>query len=163
MSGMNKDFFGLTFSLLLLFTGFSIHPAKAQTEKQAEKEALYAEILHMDSLLFDAFNTRNLDAMKDFFTTDLEVYQDNVGLRNYDQTINAFKELFAKSYILQRALIQSSLEVFPVKDYGAIQTGRHTFCHTENGKRQCGTFRFVHVWEKIKDRWKIKRLITYDH
>ena len=161
---MHNDISIIKTLLLFIFLGGSINTVNAQPGKpMPEKKALYTEIVHMDSLLFNAFNTRNIDRMTDFFTTDLEVYQDNVGLRNYAETVNAFKELFTKPYILKRELITSSLEVYPVKDYGAIQTGTHTFCHTENGQLQCGTFKFVHVWEKIKGTWKIKRLITYDH
>jgi hypothetical protein len=65
--------------------------------------------------------------------------------------------------VLKRTLVPGSLEIYPVKDYGAIETGRHTFCHTENGQEICGTFKFVHVWQRKNDRWKITRIITYDH
>ena len=137
--------------LIVLSLSFikSVHAQSLNTSQ--EKSELYAEILHMDSLLFAAFNTRNIDLMKTFFTKDLEVYQDNIGVRNYTESMNAFKNLFNRKDILQRKLQLSSLEVFPVKGYGAIQTGTHSFCHMENDKPICGTFRFVHVWQKTND------------
>ena len=50
--------------------------------------------------------------------------------------------------MLIRQLVPGSLEVYPIKDYGAIETGRHTFTHTENGKPQVGTFKFMQIWQK---------------
>lgn len=156
--------FNLKLLLGCLLSGLSINAVHAQTGiTLPEKKELYAEIAHRDSVLFDAFNTPNIDRLKSFFTPDLEIYQDNVGVRNYPETIEAFKDLFKKEYILTRTIVKGSMEVYPIKGYGAIQTGLHTFCHTENGKPQCGTFKFVHIWEKFNGNWKIKRLITYDH
>lgn len=124
---------------------------------------LYKEIALMDSLLFKAFNSRDLKTLSTFFTKDLEVFQDNTGVRNYTQTLEAFKGLFAMDYVLTRKPVAGSMEVYPVKDFGAIESGAHSFCHTENGKLECAIFKFMHIWEKTSDGWKIKRLITYDH
>ncbi len=38
-----------------------------------------------------------------------------------------------------------------------------SFCHVENGKNECGTFRFVHIWQKKDGEWKISRAISYSH
>ncbi len=140
----------------------SIQREKTTVYTPADK-ALYDSIAHQDSLLFTAFNTRNLESLKQFFSSNLEVYQDNIGVRNYEQTIAAFKGLFQNDYVLTRTLVNGSLEVYPIKGYGAIETGRHTFCHTENGKLDCGTFKFVHIWEKQNGSWKITKIVTYDH
>lgn len=124
---------------------------------------LYNTLLSQDSILFAAFNNRNLEILKTFFSDKLEIYQDNIGVRNYEQSIDAFRGLFSQDYVLTRHLVKESLEVYPIKDYGAIETGSHTFCHTENGKLECGTFKFVHIWEHQNGQWKITRIITYDH
>lgn len=42
------------------------------------------------TILFVAFNSRNINALKSHFTDNIEVYQDNIGLRNYDETIKSF-------------------------------------------------------------------------
>lgn len=148
--------------LIILLTGMSLQCLYGQSSGRPDKQ-LYDTIALKDSLLFQAFNTRNIQKMKAFFATDLEVYQDNIGVRNYDQTIGAFTDLFAKDYILTRTLVKGSLEVYPIKDFGAIETGSHSFCHTENGKLVCGTFKFVHIWKHQDSHWQITRLITYDH
>jgi len=159
---MNNSFANRLISFLLVVC-VPFTPIHAQTKPSAENKILYAEIAHMDSAVFNAFNTRDIDKLKTFFSKDLEIYQDNTGLRNYTQTVESFTELFKKDYVLKRELIKQTMEVYPIKDFGAIQTGQHTFCHTENGKLECGTFKFVHIWEKKEGSWKIKRLITYDH
>jgi hypothetical protein len=64
---------------------------------------------------------------------------------------------------LRRDLVKGSLEVYPVKDYGAIETCLHKFCHVENGKDDCGTFKNVMVWQKKDGQWKVTRVISYDH
>jgi hypothetical protein len=33
----------------------------------------------------------------------------------------------------------------------------------ENGKNECGTFRFVHIWKKKDGESKISRAISYSH
>ena len=153
----------IAYQLIFFILLFCLSGNTAHAQKSPAINPLYTEIAQMDSLLFDAFNSRNIEKLKTFFSANLEVYQDNTGLRNYSQTIESFTGLFKKDYILKRELVAQSMEVYPIKDFGAIQTGRHTFCHTENGKLQCGTFKFVHIWEKTTEGWKIKRLITYDH
>ena len=124
---------------------------------------LYSEIAHMDSLLFDGFNSRNVDKMKVFFDPSLELYQDNIGVRNYKETVEAFSKLFKQDNILTRKLVPGSMEVYPIKGYGAIQTGMHTFSHIENGKPVAATFKFMNIWHKKGNDWKITRLVTYDH
>ncbi len=154
----------LSIFLALIFSLIYSNQLQAQAIKKSNtSNTLQFEIAGMDSLLFVAFNNRDLDKMKTFFSTELELYQDNDGVKNYVQTIEGFKSLFSRDYILRREFIKGSLEVFPIKDFGAIQTGKHQFCHVENGKMECAIFKFLHIWEKTGEGWKIKRLITYDH
>jgi hypothetical protein len=117
----------------------------------------------MDSVLFNAFNSRDTAKFKTLFTDDLEFYHDKGGLTGYTFSIESLKRTAASNTDLKRELIPGSLEVYPVKDYGAVQIGMHRFCHTENGKPDCGTFKFVHIWKKEKGEWKISRVVSYDH
>jgi len=117
----------------------------------------------MDAKLFEAFNAHNLDAMMAMFTDDVEFYQDNDGVSNYQETKTDFTKMLASVPDIKRDLVKGSLEVYPIKDYGAIETGIHRFCHKENGKEECGSFKFVHIWRKTGDLWKISRVISYGH
>ncbi|MFN2438030.1 MAG: nuclear transport factor 2 family protein [Chitinophagaceae bacterium] len=153
--GLIEKFFSLI--ILLALTG----SLKAQNSKSSD--SLYKEIAHMDSVLFNAFNNRDLNKFKTLFTEDLEFYHDKGGLTTYSYTIESFKNTIARNDGLRRDLIKESLEVYPIKDFGAIEIGAHKFCHLENGKQDCGTFKFVHIWKKIGNEWKISRVISYDH
>src|SRR6267154_1958654 len=125
--------------------------------------SLYNEIAHMDSILFNAYNAHTINEMLDFFTKDLEFYHDTGGLISYNNVRDNSEQLFAQNNKIRRDLIAGSLEVYPIKNYGAIEIGSHRFCHDENGKQDCGTFKFVHVWKKENGEWKISRVVSYDH
>jgi ketosteroid isomerase-like protein len=153
-------------SLLCVSIACSAFGQNSGEDKKAyvpASKALYDSIFHMDSVLFDAFNKRDIETLKNIFATDLEFYHDQGGLTNYKQVIENTNKLFEQNNGLKRTLINGSLEVYPINDYGAIQTGRHQFCHQENGKDDCGTFKFVHIWQKRKDGWKLTRVISYCH
>jgi hypothetical protein len=138
--------------------------ANAQTgDVQTSDAALYTEIAHLDSVLFNAFNTRNIEQFKSLFTEDLEFYHDKGGLTNYDHTVNFLKDVSKPGNDLRRDLVKGSLEVYPIPGYGAMEIGTHTFCHTENGKQDCGTFKFVQIWQKKDGKWKISRVVSYGH
>lgn len=127
-------------------------------------KALYDTIAHMDSLLFNAANTQDLKTMQSLFTEDLEFYHDASGLAGYEKTMKNFENLFTNHKDTRRVLVAGSMEVYPIKDYGAIQTGLHQFCRLENGVlKDCGTFKFLHIWKKTTTGWKISRVISYNH
>jgi len=126
-------------------------------------DALYLEIAEMDRALFEAFNNRDLQKQETIFARDIEFFHDQGGVSTYDQLIENTKRLFAQNLGLKRTLVPSSLEVYSIKDYGALEVGEHTFCHVENGRNDCGTFKFVHVWQKRSDGWKLTRVISYGH
>jgi hypothetical protein len=162
MTGFFKPILMLIIALLLATN------AEAQSQKDTiAAKALYHEIAQMDSILFDAFNTQNIEKMRTLFTEDLEWYQDNGGLLPYKTVLDNFNGMFERFKTLNtpihRELVQGSLEVHSIKDFGAIHIGKHTFCHWENGKNDCGTFKFLMIWQKKKDVWKIARVVSYDH
>ena len=136
--------------------------AQTQPAKPVDR-ALHVEIAHVDSLLFAAFNAGDLTRLMTFFAKDLEFYQDNEGLENYVQTRNDFTAMLRQPSKIRRELVPGSLEVYPIKNYGAIETGAHRFCHDENGRVECGTFKFLHVWRKHGKRWVLARIVSYAH
>ena len=145
--------------LALLLIG--CNGVKAQGLKSTD--SLYQQIVHMDSVLFNAFNNRDLQTFQSIFTKDLEFYHDKGGLTDYTYTVESFKGTIAQNNGLRRDLLKGTTEIYPIKDYGAMQIGEHRFCHLENGKQDCGTFKFIHVWKKINGEWKITRVLSYNH
>lgn len=153
--------------LLLIFsvsTCVSV-TAQNQDEKAISKtqKDLHNKIALLDSALFTAYNSKNLALMKTYFTNDLEWYQDNGGLINFDKVFINFQSIFNREYDLKRTLIKESLEVHPIQGYGAIEVGKHQFSHIENGKLEVGTFKFLMIWKNENGNWKISRVISYNH
>ena len=124
---------------------------------------LYKNVVFNDSAMFDAFNKHDGEKLKTFFTKDLEFYHDKSGLTNYEQTNENFKKMFAQNNGIKREIVPNSLEVYPIKDIGALEVGEHKFCHVENGKNDCGTFPFIIFWQKQGEKWKVSRVISYNH
>lgn len=147
---------------LVAFTFFKTVTAQEIKVAPTSKE-LYNEIARMDSIMFTAFNTQDMDKFKPLFTEDLEWFQDNGGLLSYQTVFTNFENNFKKENKLTRELVAGSLEVHPIKDYGAIEIGTHRFRHMENGKEETGTFKFLMIWQKKDGQWRISRVVSYDH
>lgn len=145
-------------SILLLASAL----LRAQTQKHTNRE-LFNTILQQDSLWFDAFNRKDLKAFSIFIDSSLEFYHDKTGLTDYKYNINAFTSVLKNVPDLTRTLLKESMEVYMVPNYGAVQIAQHRFCHMENGKPDCGVFKFIHVWKKTAEGWKVTRIISVDH
>jgi ketosteroid isomerase-like protein len=136
----------------------------AQEKKVAPTSAeLFKEIERADSIMFQAFNRQDMATFKAMFTEDLEWFQDNGGLIPYKTVFENFGNTFRNENKLSRQLVKGSMEVHPIKDYGAIQIGSHQFRHFENGKEEIGTFKFLMIWQNKNGQWKISRVVSYDH
>lgn len=146
----------------VLFAFVSLLPVGA-AKAQSVSQELHAEVAAADSIMFGAFNARDLATLKAMFTKDLEFYHDQSGFTSYEENMAAFEDLFARNDGLRRDLVPGSLEVYPVKNYGAMAIGRHTFCHMEGGEEDCGTFPFAMVWRKDGEAWKVSRVLSYGH
>lgn len=155
----NLLLFLITFAIsIIAFAQIPIEKKVAETQT-----ALFNKVASLDSSLFAAYNSKNLDLMKTYFTSDLEWYQDNGGLIDFDKVFSNFQSIFNRDYDLKRHLIKESLEVHPIEGYGAIELGKHQFKHIENGKLEIGTFKFLMIWKNDNGNWKISRVISYDH
>lgn len=152
--------------LFLLIFAISISAfAQSQNERKVATTQieLFNKVANLDSSLFEAYNSKNLDLMKTYFTKDLEWYQDNGGLIDFEKVFSNFQSIFNRDYDLKRNIIRESLEVHPIEGYGAIEIGKHQFKHIENGKLEIGTFKFLMIWKNDNGNWKISRVISYDH
>jgi hypothetical protein len=74
-----------------------------------------------------------------------------------------FQSIFDKKEKLTRDLVYGTLEVIPIKGFGAFEIGKHQFKHMENGKLEVGTFRFLMIWKNVNGDWKISRVASFDH
>lgn len=134
-----------------------------RTAPPSDPKALHDLVFELDRLMFEAFNAHDVDALMQFFAHDFEFFYDRDGLLDHAQVKTGFTRLFAGNPDLRRELVPGSLEVHPLPGYGALQIGRHRFCHTENGRPDCGAFSFVQVWRWSGGEWKVARELSYGH
>ncbi len=150
--------------LLLPLLGISAVQARAQTAKSPPApDTLFQTVAALDTELFDAYNRCDLQKLGSLIADDLEFYHDKTGLSVGKQTFLAAiqKNICGK---VRRELVPGTLEVYPIKDYGAVELGIHTFHHPGHDDTEgVGEAKFVTLWQ-YKDRaWKITRAISYDH
>jgi hypothetical protein len=143
----------------------------SQAESQApptpqSSDSLFRTIARLDSAMFDAYNRCDLVRLGSFVTEDLEFYHDQTGLaRGRQSFIDAVRENICGK--VRRDLVRSSLEVFPLKGYGAVETGGHMFCdprvHRVCDEETSGVAKFVILWQLKDGTWSIPRVISYNH
>lgn len=138
-------------------------PAVAFEGIPADAAALRSLVARLDHAMFEAYNAHDVDGLMSWFTADLEFYHDTGGLLDFEQVKSGFTNVFANNPDIRRELVDGSLAVYPIQGYGAIEIGAHRFCHTENGKPDCGTFQFMQVWRFKDGAWKVSRDVSYGH
>lgn len=135
----------------------------AAAPKPATKDGLYQTVARLDTEMFAAFNAHDVNKLMAYFADNVEFYHDKGGLSNFAQTKEGFARLFAQSPDITRTLVPGTLEVYPVKEYGAMHIATQRFCHVENGRNDCGNSKFVMVWQQQAGTWRITRVVSYDH
>ncbi len=157
-------YFIIPFTWLVLANGFEYSGRLTGHAAGSYKaDSLFQKISQLDKKVFDAFNRRDTVLFASMFSKDLEFFHDKAGLTGYKETTDFLQSTIRNGSDLQRTLIPGTMEVYPVPGYGAIQTGTHEFCHTEQNKKDCGRFKFLHIWKQTGDHWQITRVISYDH
>ena len=148
---------------LISFVIFAACAMGVKAQEATSHEALFQEIYTMDSLLFTAFNNHDLETVGKIFSEDLEFYHDKTGLTGYAKNLEMLGQMFKGENAPWRELLKATMEVYPVPDFGAVQYAQHRFCHLENGQMDCGTFKFVHIWQKKDGQWTLARIVSFDH
>ena len=129
MNPIKKYFVLIFLPVMVGCTDSHIEKKEDAKEYVPVSKELFAEIAHMDSMMFDAFNGHDLDKLMSTFDSSLEFYHDQGGVTNYEQNKINFLNSFERNKTtgLRRDLVPGSMEVYPIKDYGAIETGLHPF------------------------------------
>ena len=139
---------------------------------QATQELVDA-VIAADTALFTAvFDTCDVDALAGMVTDDLEFFHDKHG-RTASSGAEFIASIRAKcegqrdgsNFLSRRELVHAGLETWPLPGYGAMQVGEHRFHALEQGQpdRLVETGRFTHVWKNEDGRWRLARVLSYDH
>lgn len=134
---------------------------------------LVAAIARADAELFVAvFDQCDAARLADMVTDDFEFFHDKDGLSEtsgakFVADIKAHCERIKQGvdFRARRELVKDSLAVYPLSNYGAIETGVHRFYKLTAGKpdQLTETGRFTQVWKNDHGHWKLARVLSYDH
>jgi ketosteroid isomerase-like protein len=144
----------------------AISPVFAQPEVDAKAGSLFDTIAAQDKRLFDAYNSCDLKTLGDMVSEDLEFYHDQTGLaRGRAAFVEAIKtNICGKTH---RELVPGTLEVYPLKTFGAVEIGDHVFCPAATpsacNPKTSGMAKFTMLWQQTESGWKLTRVISYDH
>jgi hypothetical protein len=146
------------FSLLILL---SLCFVRADAQSAAPPDPLFTTIQSLDTKLFDAYNNCNLTTLGSMVSDDLEFYHDQTGLSvGKEPFLAAIKQNICGK--VQRELLSGTLEVYPLKGYGAVEIGIHRFHHPQTPEN-LGDAKFVMLWQNKDGAWKVTRVISYNH
>ena len=162
----NRNSISLTFPAIIIFL-ISCNSSNTSTFQltknyHPDDQQLYDIIVRLDSLFFDAYNTCavNLDKYASFYADSLEFYHDQGGFSNSKQyTVDATKRNICGK--VTRELVKGSIEVYPIKDFGAVEMGLHMFHNNqERPPKHPKVGRFILIWHHTENGWKISRVVS---
>jgi ketosteroid isomerase-like protein len=149
--------------LLLIAILFIAAPwAGAQSDQGLPPtDPLYKTISALDTALFDAYNSCDLEKFGSMIADDIEFYHDQTGLSIGKQNlVDGVKNNICGK--VHRELVPGTLEVYPIKGYGAVEIGVHRFTHPGD-PTNIGEAKFVTLWQLKDGSWKISRAFSFDH
>ena len=147
---------------LFLLVLLVLSSMSADAQSTAQPDPLFASIQSLDTKLFDAYNHCDLTTMDAMVSDDLEFYHDQTGLSvGKGPFLAAIKQNICGK--VQRTLLPDTLEVYPLKGYGAVEIGVHRFHHPGHPEDGAGDAKFVTLWQNKDGAWKVTRVISYNH
>ena len=152
------------FLLPLLQLWMTILSADAQSPTSGPKsDELLRTITSLDGSLFDAYNQCDLEKFGTFFIDDVEFYHDQSGVSHgREEVIEAVRKNICGK--VRRELVPGTLEVYPMRGYGAVEMGVHRFHQPKvDPNKPTGEAKFIHLWQNKEGVWKVTRVISYDH
>lgn len=145
--------------------GVAKEPAAAAPQALPEGPALTELVAGLDAQLFDSFNRcadpAQLARHAALFDEKVEFYHDRGGVTWSRERMleNTRRNVCGK---IRRELVQGSLRVYPLPDFGAMEIGEHRFCAPDGGACQ-GRGEFVVLWRHEGGQWRVTRVLSYAH
>ena len=152
---------------LVLALIFLLPVANGQTPKpQTQPMELFEKIKALDTAFFDAFNKCEIAKMESLFAEDVEFYHEKRGvLADKKSVMEAFSTNLCgdKDNKVRRELVEGSLKVHPIANYGALAVGEHRFYLTQSGQAEKldGIGMFTNLWQLKDGEWRMSRVFSY--
>lgn len=150
-------------SLLALFAVYSNAQTFPPLDSIQSQQELDRAVAALDAALFDSYNHCDLEKFASFFADNVEFYHDQGGLTlgRAALTDSIKKNICGK---VTRELVSGTLQVYPMKGFGAVEIGVHRFHHPGHEDTEgVGEGKFIHLWQYKDGSWKITRVISFDH
>ncbi|CAL2104085.1 conserved protein of unknown function [Tenacibaculum sp. 190130A14a] len=126
---------------------------------QPTDNKLYKEIIKMDSIYFTAYNQCDMKTQASLYHDNLEFYHDKGGvITSKKELLDAIEQNICNK--VTRTLVEGSVEVYPIPDYGAVQIGYHKFFNNREPNQKSIPSKFIVLWKKEDKHWKITRVVS---
>lgn len=139
---------------------------------EGSKELTEAIAKADEALFHNFFDTCDVPKVAALVADDLEFFHDKGGLTNTtgasfveDMQKKCERQKTGEDFLSTRVLDRDSLRVYPLNDYGAVETGTHRFYAIVEGEpnRLTETAQFLMIWKQVDGAWKLARVVSYDH
>lgn len=144
---------------ILSFTGCSSGKMVSEVKSYRPVNVeLFNSITRMDSIFWKAYNTCDIELQAEIYSENIEFFHDQMGLITSKKIIlDATRNNICGK--ITRELVKGSVEVYPIPNFGAVQTGMHKFRNAqENWNSE--ELKFIIVWEQKQNSWKIAKVIS---
>lgn len=159
---VNQKSINMKITVLCFLVVFLPAHSQSQTEIYVpDDQQLYETIVKQDSIFFDAYNLceTKLELYSDYYSENLEFYHDKGGLMTSktDVILGTQKNICGK---VTRHLKKGSIEVYPIKNYGAIEMGLHQFYNKAEPNAIARDSKFIIFWRLTDNKWKIEKVVS---
>ncbi|WP_299247309.1 nuclear transport factor 2 family protein [uncultured Lacinutrix sp.] len=150
--------------LIIVTVAFSCKRAEEDksvsiNEYVLEDQELYNTIKALDAKYFNAYNTCDIETQSEMVPDNFEFYHDKGGLMTSKiDFLEALKNNICGK--VKRTLVEGSVEVYPINNYGAVQIGYHTFFNNQEPDAVSKPSKFIVIWKKENDSWKMSRVVS---
>lgn len=159
---MPKTIFISAFLILTILTscksGSEKNLSTIENYTPVDKE-LFDEIVKMDRKFFNAYNNCDLETQASIYSDNIEFFHDKGGLMtSKEQILEGTKNNICGK--VTRELIEGSVEVYPINDYGAVQIGYHKFFNNQEPDAASIPSKFIAMWQNDNGNWKMTKVIS---
>ncbi len=157
----------LTLLFAFIIISISFLSCKTESDKKTNQireyiladKKLFNEIVAMDKEFFDAYNQCDMEKQASIYSDKIEFFHDKGGLMTSKEDILDATERNICGKVT-RELIEGSVEVYPINNYGAVQIGFHKFHNNQEPNAESNPSKFITVWNNDNGEWKMAKVIS---